>query len=376
MIRKIAIAIAIVLLVLGALAGVKILQFRKMMAAVQAQGQPPETISTATVHQERWQDTLDAIGTIAAVQGVNVTPEIGGTVSEIAFESGAVVGKGDLLVRLDTSSEEAQLRAIEAQANLARVTAERMRTLRADNTVSQSDLDTAEATLTQTLANADAIRATIDKKTIRAPFAGRLGIRQVNLGEYLDTGKSIVSLQSLSPVYADFSLPQQVLAQLKTGMKVRVTTDTYPHRQFPGTLTAINPDLDQSTRTIRLQATLDNSEQLLRPGMFARVEVLLPVEQPVLVIPATAVLSAPYGDSVYVIEPQAATNGASTSLVARQQFIRTGRTRGDFVSVTTGLKEGERIASAGLLKLRNGTVVVENNEIVPPASEAPQPPDR
>lgn len=376
MIRKIAIAIVFVLLVLGTLAGIKTLLFRTMIAASQTQVQPPETISTVIVREEKWQNTLDAIGTITAVQGVNVTPEIAGTVSEIAFESGAVVAKGDLLVRLDTSSEEAQLRAIEAQANLARVTAERMRTLRADNTVSQSDLDAAEATLKQTLANADAIRATINKKTIRAPFAGRLGIRQVNLGEYLDTGKSIVSLQSLSPVYADFSLPQQELARLKTGMKVRVTTDTYPDRQFEGTLTAINPDLDQSTRTVRLQATLKNPDQLLRPGMFARMEVLLPVEQPVLVVPATAVLRAPYGDTVYVIEHAAATNRDTPGLVARQQIIRTGANRGDFVSVISGLKEGERIASAGLFKLRNGMAVIENNEIAPKTSEAPQPPDR
>jgi membrane fusion protein (multidrug efflux system) len=277
---------------------------------------------------------------------------------------------------MDTSSEAAQLRALEAQANLARVNAERVRRLRSDNTVSQSELDTAEATLKQNEASADTVRAMIEKKTIRAPFAGKLGIRLVNLGEYLDAGKAIVSLQSLSPVYAEFSLPQQQLSQLKMGMTTRVTTDTYPGQEFKGTLTAINPELDSATRSVRLQATLDNPEQLLRPGMFARVEVLLPSEDDVLVVPATAVLSAPYGDSVYVIEPVNATNGASPGFVVRQQFIRTGRARGDFVSVAAGLKSGERVVSSGLFKLRNGVSVVENDTIVPPTAENPAPPDR
>ena len=254
------------------------------------------------MHEEKWPDTLTAIGSISAEQGVTVSPEIAGKVSEIAFESGAVVAKGDLLVRLDTSSEEAQLRAIEAQVELARLNAERDRQLRANNTLSQSELDAAEAVLKQNQANADAIRATIEKKNIRAPFAGQLGIRLVNLGELLDVGKPIVSLQSLSPVYADFSLPQQELARLRTGLPVRVSSDTYPDQRFEGTLTALNPDLDQTTRSVRLQATFENAEKQLRPGMFVRVEVVFPEEQTVLAVPATAILSAPYGDSVYVIE--------------------------------------------------------------------------
>jgi membrane fusion protein (multidrug efflux system) len=372
--RKIIAAVLLVLLVLGGLAGVKFLQIRKLMAAAQGAAQPPESVSSVVARDEKWQETLDAIGSITAVQGVNVTPEVAGTVSEIAFEAGAVVARGDLLVRLDTSSEEAQLRAIEAQADLARITADRLRVLRTEKTVSQSELDTAEATLKQAQANADAIRAAIDKKTIRAPFAGRLGIRLVHLGEYLDTGKPIVPLQSLSPVYADFSLPQQELARLKTGMPVRVSTDTYPDRQFEGVLTAINPNLDPSTRSVGLQATFENPGQLLRPGMFARVAVLLPEEQKVLVIPATAVLSAPYGDSVYVIESKPGPDG-NPALMVRQQFIRSGRARGDFIAVESGLKPGERIVSAGIFKLRNGMVVVENNELVPKASQTPRPKD-
>ena len=373
--RKILLAVFIVLVVLGGLAGVKALQIRKLMAAGQDFSPPPESVSSALVREEKWQGTLTAIGSIMAVQGVTITPEIAGIIREITFEPGAVVSKGDLLVRLDTSLEEAQLRALQAQEELARLNIARERTLRSQNMVSQAELDSAEATLKQNQGNADAVRATIDKKTIRAPFAGRLGIRLVNLGQYIDTGKPIVSLQSLAPVYADFSLPQQELARLKTGMSVRVTTDTYPERKFDGTLTVINPDLDQSTRSVGLQATLANADQALRPGMFARVEVLLPEAQPVLVIPATSVLSAPYGDSVYVIESKPGKNKGKAQFVVRQQFIRTGQARGDFVSVETGLKAGERIASAGIFKLRNGMVVIESNDLAPKAEVAPRPSD-
>jgi len=370
--RKIIVAVLLALLVVGGLGFIKAMQFKKMIDAGKAFASPPESVSTAVVKKEQWQPVLTAIGSITAVQGITVTPDLPGSVREIAFESGAVVKAGDLLVRLDTSAEEAQLRAVEAQVDLARLNLDRVRTLRSQNMIAQAELDAAEATLKQLEATADSIRATIEKKTIRAPFAGKLGIRQVDLGQYLDTGKPIVSLQTLSPVYAEFSLPQQELSKLKTGMIVRLTTDAYPGQQFEGTLTTINPDLDKATRSIKLQATLPNAEQRLRPGMFARVEVLLPEARDVLVIPATAVLSNPYGDSVYVIEPNPTNNAA---LQARQQFIRSGMLRGDFLVVESGLKEGEKVASAGHFKLRNGMAVVENNTIVPPASAAPRPAD-
>ena len=365
--RKIVIAIGIVVVVLLGLAGVKALQIYKLIAFGESYAPPPETISSAVAHEEQWPNTFTAVGSIVAAQGVTVSPEIAGKLTEIVFESGATVGKGDLLVRLDTSLEEAQLRAVEAQVDLAKVSAERLRKLSADKIASQSDLDAAEAALKQAQANADTIRATIEKKTIRAPFAGKLGIRLVNLGEQLDVGKPIVSLQSLSPVYANFSLPQQDLAQLKTGLTVRISTDSYPGQTFDGTLTALNPDLDATTRSVTLQATFENTNQLLRPGMFVRVAVVLPQAQPVLVIPATAVLSAPFGDSVYVIEPQA----GSTNLVVRQQVVRTGQIQGSSVSVLSGLKPGDHVGSAGLFKLHNGSPVKVNNEIVPPQVKNP-----
>jgi len=366
--RKIFIAIGIVAAVFILLVGVKALQIHKLMAFGASFVPPPETISSAVAHEEQWQDTLTAVGSVNAEQGVMVSPEIAGNVSEIDFESGATVRKGDLLLKLDTSSEEAQMRAAEAQVDWAKVSAERLRTLRTNNTVSQSELDQAEAALKQAQANADQIQSVIGKKNIRAPFDGRLGIRLVNLGESLAVGRSIVSLQSLTPVFVDFSLPQQDLSQLKTGQAVQVTCDAYPDQKFEGALTAINPDLDATTRSVTLRATFENTNQLLRPGMFVRVAVVLPQAQPVLAIPATAVLSAPFGDSVYVIEPS--TNSAG-GLVVRQQIVRTGPVQGNSVSVLSGLKPGDRVASAGLFKLRNGSPVTVNNDIVPPTVKNP-----
>jgi membrane fusion protein (multidrug efflux system) len=372
---KIAISLLLVVLIVTGLAGVKALQVKSSAAMAKSFTPPPEAVSSVTVHKEKWQTTFTAIGTVTAVEGVNVTTELAGLVREIDFESGTLVSNNAVLVRLDTSSEEAQLRAIQAQLELARLNQERERKLRSENMVSQSDLDTAEATVKQYQANADAIQTTINKKTIRAPFAGRLGIRLINLGQYLDVGKPIVSLQSLSPIFANFSLPQQDLAQLQNGMRVRLYTDAFPEHAFEGKLSAINPDLDQSTRSVGLQATFDNAEQLLRPGMFARVEVVLAEEKEELVIPATSVVSAPYGDSVYVIESNSAGRDGKSGLSVRQQFVRTGRTRGDFVSVESGLKPGDKIVSSGVFKLRPGMSVVENNQLVPKSSETPKPSD-
>jgi len=372
--RKIALSLILLLVVLGVLGGIKSIQIKKLIAAGKAFQQPPETVASFVVREEKWQGTLNAIGSIVAVQGVVITPEIPGLVQEIAFESGATVSKGDLLVRLDTSLEKAQLSSVEAQVQLAEVNLKRIRTLSDQNMISKSELDSAEATLKQYQGNADAIQSTIQKKTIRAPFDGRLGIRQINLGQNLDTGKSIVSLQSLMPIYAEFSLTQQELARLKTGMAIHISTDAYPGREFKGTLTAINPDLDPSTRSIGLQATFENSEKLLRPGMFVRVQVLLEEDKNVVVIPTTSVVSAPYGDSVYVIEP--ATDGQGKEhLTVHQQFVRTGMARGDFIAVETGLKPGQKVVSYGGFKLRKGVTVIENNDLVPKSSETPHPTD-
>jgi membrane fusion protein (multidrug efflux system) len=366
--KKIFSAVVIVVAVVAVLAAPKVLQIRKMISFGATFVPPPDAISSAVATEEKWQDTLTAVGSIDPQNGVTLAAEVPGTVKEIFVADGSEVTNGELLVRLDTSTEEAQLRSAEAQTELSRLNAERTRSLRKDNTVSQSELDTAEAALQQNAANTDVIRATIEKKTIRAPFAGRLGIWQVNVGASVDARRPLISLQSLTPVYADFSMPQQNLAQLKTGQAAQVTCDAYPGQKFDGTLTAINPDLDAATRSVPLRATFENADKLLRPGMFVRVEVVLPQAQPVLTIPATAVLSAPFGDSVFVIEQS--TNSADL-LVVRQQIIRTGQSHGDSVSVLEGLKAGDRVASTGLFKLRNGSPVTVNNDIVPPTVKNP-----
>lgn len=371
--KKIGLALFIVLIVIGVFAGIKTMQIRKLIAMSKSFAPQPESVASAEVKPEKWRDTLQAIGSVTAAQGVTITPEIAGTVKEIAFESGTLTKRGDLLVKLDVSSEEAQLRAVEAQLDLSRINLARVRQLRASDMVSQSELDSAEATVKQFEGNADTIRATIEKKTIRSPFEGQLGIRQINLGQYLDVGTPIVSLQSLSPIYAELTLPQPELAKLSVGMDVLVRTDTYAGKLFEGKLTAINPDLDASTRSVRLQATYENTEQLLRPGMFARIEVLLPQINDVMVVPLTSILRNPYGDSVYVLEPKPADVKGNASFVVRQQFVKTGRTRGDYVTIETGVTNGQKVVSAGAFKLRNGMPVVENNEVAPKLEASPHP---
>ncbi|KAB2653403.1 MAG: efflux RND transporter periplasmic adaptor subunit [Verrucomicrobia bacterium] len=375
MFKQIILGIIVVVVVMASLTGIKALQIGKLIAFGKSFKQPAETVSSSVVKEENWPDTLPTVGSITAVQGVKITAEIPGTVRKIAFESGAAVEQGDLLLSMDVTTEEAQLRSLEAQTELAKTNLGRVKRLREEKTVSQADLDQAEATLKQTQANADAVRAAIAKKVIRAPFAGRLGIRQVNVGQYLEPGKLIVSLQSLSPVYGDFSLPQQEFARIKPGLTVRAKSDTYPDKEFAGKITAINPDLDAMTRSIRVQATFENPEQSLRPGMFTRMEIVFAEERGVLTIPSTSILSAPYGDSVYVIEPSTATNAATGDLVVRQQFVRVGNARGDFISITTGLKAGQKVVTSGIFKLRNGGPVVENNSITPASSKKPNPSD-
>jgi membrane fusion protein (multidrug efflux system) len=309
------------------------------------------------------------------VQGVTVATELAGKITKIAFESGATVAAGDLLVQLDTSTEEAQLRAAEAAAALAKLNLDRAKELREKNTTSQAELDATDAQAKQADAQADSIRAVIAKKTIRAPFAGRLGLRLVNLGQILKEGDAIVSLQTLDPIYVNFSLPQQRLSELNVGGVVRVTSDAAPGETLEGKVTAVNPDVDVVTRNVRVQATFDNPGDKLRPGMFAAVTVVLPTKENVRAIPVSAVLYAPYGDSVFVIDEKKNEKTGQTEKVLRQQFVRLGTARGDFVAVVSGLKEGESVVTTGVFKLRPGETVVIDNTLAPNAQLAPKPSD-
>ncbi len=375
MIKKIALTCLALLLVLGAIAGVKALQIRALIASGKSMTPPLEAVTTAVVRAETWETTLNAIGSFAAVQGVTLSAEVAGTVSKIDFESGASVAAGAVLVELDTSVEQAQLRSAEATAELARLNLARARDLRLQNTNSQADLDSADAQAKQAAAQADNLRAILAKKLIAAPFAGRAGIRLVNVGQFLPVGTPIVSIQALDPIFLNLSLPQQQLGQVTEGLTARVVTDAHPGQLFAGKVTAINPDLDPTTRSVKLQVTLPNAESRLRPGMFGTVSIVLPVTAPVIVIPATAVLYAPYGDTVFVVEEKKNEATGVTQTVVRQQFVRLGTARGDFVAVTSGLKEGDTVVSAGVFKLRNGSAVAVHNELAPNAQLAPKPSD-
>jgi len=371
--KRIIIAIAGLLVVIAALAGTKALQIKTMIDGGKKFVPPPETITTAAAVNESWETALGSVGTLTAVQGVNVTAEIGGKVMKIGFEPGATVKKGDLLVQQDTSSEEAQLPGAISQATLSRANLKRADQLIKDGIISQADHDIAVSSNSQSQSLVETIRAAIAKKTIRAPFSGQLGLRQVNLGQMLREGDAIVTLQTLDPIYVDFSVPQQELSRVKVGLPVKLTGDALGSETMVGRISAIAPLVDADTRSVKLQATVANKGNRLRPGMFVNASVGLPVRQQVMAIPSTAVLYAPYSDSVFVVEKKKDDKTGKEGLVLRQQFVRLGAKRGDFVAVTSGLKAGETVVSTGVFKLRNGQSVVVDNKLAPKFEQAPKP---
>ena len=365
------------LLAVGALVlvicGIKAMQIVKM--ATTKAPMPVATVTSAPVKEEDWAPMLSAVGAVSAVQGAMVSTELAGTVSEIMFQNGGVAKKGDVILKLDASQEEALLRSAEAEAELARTDLERTRGLASQNVVSKAELDAAESKFRRLTAVVDQMRSNIRKKTIVAPFDGELGIRQVNVGQMINAGQQVVLLQSLDPVYVDFALPQQHLQNLSTGLEARVRTDALPGREFVGKLTAINSAVDTVTRNVTLQATLENPDHALRPGMFIKIDIVLPEKHKSLVIPGSAISYAPYGDSVFVIEKQKDNKTGKESQVLRQQFVRVGEARGDFVSITTGLKAGETVVGTGVFKLRNGMAVAINNDLAPKPQINPTPID-
>ena len=371
--KAIVIAIALLLAIGVFVVGIKFLQIGKMMSTPHTM--PPTTVTSASVKEEDWAPRLTAVGSVSAVQGAVVSAELAGVVSEINFENGGEAKKGEVLMKLDASQEEALLRSAEAEAQLAQTDLERSRDLAMKKVVSSAELDSAQSKFRRLNAVVDQVRSSIAKKTLIAPFDGQLGIRQVNVGQMINAGQQVVPLTSLDPVFADFALPQQYLGQLTPGLEVHVTTDAIPGRVFNGKLTAINSMVDSSTRNITLQATLDNSDHALRPGMFAKAEVMLPEKHKTLVVPGSAISYAPFGDSVFVIEKKKDEKTGKESQVIRQQFVRVGEGRGDLVAITQGLKAGETIVSTGVFKLRNGMSVTINNDLAPNPQVNPHPID-
>jgi len=364
--------IMIVLPIAAGIVTIKVLQFRAMGAAFARQVMPPQPVNVAEAREEEWQPRVSSVGSVTAVQGTLVSTEAEGVVREIKFEAGSLVNAGDELVQLDVEVEQAQLRAAEAAAEWARVSFKRDKELLTARSISQSELDSADSALKQADAQVDNLRAVIAKKMVRAPFAGKLGIRRISVGQFLGKGSPVVSLQSLDPVYVEFSLPQQRLGDLAEGLRVAVSSDAYPGQAFEGKVTAVNPDIDPATRNVRVQATLANPDRRLRPGMFVSVDMILARSEKVLFIPATAVLQAPFGDSIFVIEEGKGPNGVK-ALVAQQRLVRLGARQGDFVAATAGVKAGESIVSVGAFKLRPGMPVVIDNTLAPQFAFAPKP---
>lgn len=371
MAKRMIVMLLVVAAVVAVLATFKFRQIQTAIAEGSAWQPPPEAVTTVVVGDERWDAKLAAIGTVVAVQGVTVAADLPGIVERIAFESGSTVRQGAVLVRLDSRQEEAQLAAAEAQLELAAVQLERLRGLREKGVTSQAELDAATAAHKQAVARVGEIRAAIGRKTIRAPFTGLLGIRQVNLGQYLNPGDPVVPLQALDPIYVDFSVPQQQLAALAPGTPVEVTGAGLA-APVAGRVSAVDSVVDASTRNVRVQASFDNPEGALRPGMYVEVSAVVGEAAPTVAVPASAISYAPYGDSVFIVEEMAGPGGESYRGV-RQQFVELGAARGDQVAILSGVEPGAEVVTSGVFKLRNGAAVTVNNAVQPGNDPAPRP---
>lgn len=366
---RVIVAVVGLLVVVGGLGAVKAGQIGSMIEAGESYAPPPEVVTTAKVGAEQWEAGLSAVGSVVAVRQVMIAAELPGLVKDLSFDSGQPVQKGAVLVRLDTSIEEAQLAAAQADAELAKLNLERSQTLRNANVNAAQDLDLARARAKQSEAQVMGIQATIAKKTIRAPFSGRLGIRQVELGQVVGAGTPLVTLTALDSVYVEHFLPQQALSKLENGQGVRISTDVYPGETWLGKVAVINNEIETTTRNVRIRTLVENADGRLRPGMFVNASVLMPNKDQVLAIPGTAVLYAPYGDSVFIVEEK------DGQTVARQQFVRLGQRRGDLVAVESGLNADQTIVTSGAFKLRNGAAIKVNNTLAPAASATPKPSD-
>ena len=379
------------ILVIGILAGIKFKQISGLIAMgkeAQKNGPPPEAVSTDVAQNQDWEGTLVAVGSVASVKGVQVSNDAPGVVTRINFESGQMVKEGQPLVELDTNVERTQLASAKARLDLAQINVQRSRALVASKSIAQAQLDNDEAQLKAASTDIDQINAQIARKTVRAPFSGKLGIRNVNLGQYLNPGTPITVLEGVQAVYVDFSLPQQRLANVKVGMPVRIELEAKDERDdagapaapMQGDITAIDPTVDAATRMMKLRAEIPNGGEGLRPGMFVNVVILLPDHGMEVTVPQTAIIHAPYGDSVFIVEDKKpGTPGADTSptgapiKIARQQFIRPGEARGDFIAILDGVQAGQEVVTAGAFKLKNGSPIVIDNHVKAAASLTPHP---
>jgi membrane fusion protein (multidrug efflux system) len=369
---SLAITFAILLAIIGGLAFIKMRQFAAF--AGMKWEMPPTAVTSMVVAEQTWQPTLASVGSVKAVNGVTVSTDLPGIVEAITFESGQQIKQGDPLVKLDTKQEDAQLKSTEARMQLAKLNLDRQQGLLQKRVASQSDYDSAVAEYKQAGAAVAEMKATIERKVIRAPFTGALGIRAVNLGQYLQSGDAVVPLQSLDPIYVNFSLPQQDLKNITVGGEVHVRSDAIADGVFSGKITSIDSVINEATRNVLVQATFENPGHKLRPGMFVNVEVMLPVKEKVLAVPATAINYAPYGDSIFVIEKMKTKDGKDYDGV-RQQVVELGAARGDQVTVAKGLKAGEEVVTAGGFKLAPNAAIERSNSTQPANNARPTPAD-
>ena len=372
MVKRMIVTLGVMVAIAAALGFVKFQQIQTAIAQGASFQMPPESVTTIVASQEEWPSSFSAIGTVAAVQGVAISADLPGIVERIQFESGQSVRAGDVLAVLDTKQEQAQLAALEAQRELARLTFNRIQGLLNERVISQAEFDRASAEFQQTDARVGEVRAMIDRKTIRAPFSGILGLRQVNLGQYVAGGGELVMLQSLNPIYVNFGVPQQSVAQIPVGRSVRITANDAAGSEWTGRVSAIDSSVDEATRNIQIQATLANADGRLRPGMFVQAEVARGQRQALVALPASAISYAPFGDSVFVVADIKDPDGRVYRGV-RQQFVKLGPSRGDLISVLSGVKAGDEVVTSGVFKLRNGAAVLVNNKVQPgnnPSSKA------
>jgi len=374
MLKRMLLMLGVVVVLVAGLGFVKFKQIQTAIAQGASFAPPPSAVSTIVAKKETWPSTLNIIGTAQAIQGVTVSADLPGTVYKINFESGQAVHAGDVLVELDTRQERAQLAAAEAQRDLAKINFNRTQELVKQGVVARTEYDNTESQQKATEAQVGEIKAAIERKTIRAPFTGVLGIRQINLGQYLAAGAAIVPLQALNPIYVNFGVPQQSAPQVRGGRALHVTSDDLPGIQFNGRVTAVDSVVSEATRNIQVQATVPNPQGKLRPGMYVQVQVILGESRSVITLPASAINYAPYGDSVFVVSDLTDPKG-KTYRGVRQQVVKLEGSRGDQVAVVSGLNPGDEVVTSGVFKLRNGAPVQVNNKVQPSNNPKPKPED-
>ena len=375
MAKRMTLMLVAMLAIISTLGFVKFNQIQTAMAEGAAYQPPPEAVTTIVAKVETWPATLNAVGTVAPVQGVMVSADLPGTIERINFDSGRAVRAGEVLVELNTRQERAQLAAIEADRDLAKLNFDRMEGLLKEQVISKAEFDRAFSANKQADARVGEIRASIERKTIRAPFSGTLGIRLVNLGQYLRDGDPVVELQSLSPIYVNFDVPQQHVTLLRVGRAVRITMGEKGGPGLTGRVSAINSVVNEATRNVQVQATLTNADGALRPGMFVQAELVTGDSQQIITLPASAISYAPFGDSVFIVTELKSPSGHPYKGV-RQQFVKLGTTRGDQVAVLSGVNAGDEIVTSGVFKLRTGVAVLVNNAVQPGNNPVARPEDR